>query len=160
MSLGRLRWLTIVLAIAFLVCLQGFAMGFVMPTFGKPAGHAISISGFSAGVIVYTLLVYRTIGRMQGKIVTQNEELAATNAVSRAVAGSLNIERTMDRALGNVMGITHAVAGEIVVYGEGGEGSRRFVLGPQGELDRLGELVPAGVPDRTFLRMAFGASQV
>ncbi len=147
MSLGRLRWLTIVLAIAFLVCVQGFAMGFVMPTFGKPAGHAISISGFSAGVIVYTLLVYRTIGRMQGRIVTQNEELAATNAVSRAVAGSLNIERTMDRALANVMGITHAVAGEIVVYGEGGQGSRRFVLGPQAEFDRLGELVPVGAPD-------------
>ncbi len=147
MSLGRLKWLTIILAIAFLLCVQGVAMGFVMPTFGRPVGHAVSISAFSAGVIVYTVLVYRTIDRMQGRIVTQNEELAAINAVNRAVAGSLNIERTMDRALDNVMRITHAVAGEIVIYGESGEGLRRFVVGPQGALDRLGELVAAGVPD-------------
>jgi two-component system nitrate/nitrite sensor histidine kinase NarX len=147
MSLGRLKWLTIVLAIAFLFCVQGVAMGFVMPAFGRPAGHAVSIIAFSAGVIVYTLLVYRTIDRMQGRIVAQNEELAAINAVSRAVAGSLNIERTMDRALDNVMRITHAAAGEIVTYGEGGEDLRRFVVGPQGELDRLSELVAAGVPD-------------
>jgi two-component system nitrate/nitrite sensor histidine kinase NarX len=122
-------------------------MGFVMPTFGRPAGHVISISAFSAGVIVYTVLVYRTIDRMQGRIVAQNEELAATNAVSRAVAGSLNVEQTMQRALGNVMGITQAVAGEIVVYREGDDGPRSFVLGPQGELDQLGELAVAAVAE-------------
>ena len=144
MSLGRLRWLTIILAIAFLICVQGIAMGFVMPSFGRPAGHAVSISAFSVGVIVYTLLVYRTIDRMQGRIVRQNEELAATNAVSRAVAGSLNIDRTMDRALENVMAITRASAGEIVIYGEDGAEPRRFVAGAQSGVEALREQASAG----------------
>ena len=91
MTLNRLRWMTMMAAIAFLVCIQALAMVIVMPDLGKPLGHAVSIVGFSAGVIVYSLFVFRQIDRMQAEIVRQNEELAALNAMSRAVAGSLDL---------------------------------------------------------------------
>jgi len=131
MSLRRLRWLTIGVAITFLVCVQAVAMGLVMPTLGKTAGHVVSISAFSAGVIFYTTVVYRQIDRMQARIVRQNEELSATNSVSRVVAGSLNIERTMAQALEYVVKITRARGGEIVVYDDNGGSPRRFAVGQQ-----------------------------
>jgi hypothetical protein len=87
MSLYRLRWLTIVLAITFLLCVQGVAMGLVMPAFGRIYGHALSITAFSVGVVAFTLTFYRVIDMMQRRIVRQNE-LSAVNAVSQAVAGS------------------------------------------------------------------------
>jgi signal transduction histidine kinase len=82
MRLGQLMWLTIILAITFLLCVQAVAMGFVMPNLGKLAGHAVSIAAYSTGVIVFTLFIFRTIERMEARIVRQNEELAAMYAIA------------------------------------------------------------------------------
>jgi len=61
-SLRWLKWLTIVLAITFLICVQGIAMGLVMPSLGKVYGHALSIAGFSAGVIIFTFILIFLFG--------------------------------------------------------------------------------------------------
>lgn len=86
MSLQRLRWLTVVVTVGFLVVVQGVAMGFVMPTFGRPYGHAVSISGFTAGIIVITALLYGTIDRMQARIVRQREESEALYEIAVDIA--------------------------------------------------------------------------
>jgi len=86
MSLQRLRWATIIVAIAFLVVVQGVAMGFVMPTFGRAYGHAVSITGFSAGIIVLATILYNTIDRMQARIVRQNEESEALYEIAVDIA--------------------------------------------------------------------------
>src|SRR3990172_5712311 len=108
MSLYRLRWLTIVLAITFLLGVQGVAMGLVMPAFGRIYGHTLSITVFSVGVVVFTLAIYRVIDMMQRRIVRQNEELSAVNAVSRSVAGSLDLDESMPAALDDLMQVTRA----------------------------------------------------
>lgn len=92
MSLRRLRWVTIFAAIAFLIVVQGVAMGFVMPTFGIPYGHAVSIIGFSAGIIVLATILYDTIERMQARIVRQNEESEALYEIAIDIA-ALDDER-------------------------------------------------------------------
>jgi hypothetical protein len=120
MSLNRLRWVTIVLAITFLLCVQGVAMGFVMPQFGRIYGHAVSVTAFSVGVVVFTVAIFRVIDVMQRRIVRQNEELSAVNAVSRSVAGPLDLDESMAAALGDLMQVTRALAGQITVTPDGG----------------------------------------
>ena len=140
MSLYRLRWLTIVLAITFLLCVQGVAMGLVMPAFGRIYGHALSITAFSVGVVAFTLTIYRVIDMMQRRIVRQNEELSAVNAVSQAVAGSLDLDKSMTAALSDVIQVTRAVAGQILVQaGVGGE-ARTFSEGSRHYLSLLERL--------------------
>ena len=97
-SLNRLRWVTIVLAITFLLCVQAVAMGLVMPAMGRIYGHSLSIVAYSVGVVVFTLAIYRVIDVMQRRIIRQNEELTAVNSVSRSVAGSLDLDRSMNAA--------------------------------------------------------------
>jgi two-component system nitrate/nitrite sensor histidine kinase NarX len=144
--LKRLKWLTIVLAITFLICVQGISMGLVMPNLGKVYGHTLSIAGFSTGVIIFTFMVFRVIDEMQAKVLRQNEDLAALNAVSRSVAGSLRIGRTMDQALDNVMKITQAIAGEIVIESAGTGEPNRFVVGSPDDLKRLEQTASEGAP--------------
>ena len=98
MSLKRLRWLTIIVAIGFLIVVQGVAMGLVMPTFGRPYGHAVSISGFSAGIIVLATILYNTIDRMQARIVRQNEESEALYEIAVDIA-ALDDERQVLRSV-------------------------------------------------------------
>lgn len=86
MSLRQLRWVTIIVAIAFLIVVQGVAMGFVMPTFGVPYGHAVSIVGFSAGIIVLATILYNTIDLMQARIARQHEESEALYQIAVAIA--------------------------------------------------------------------------
>ena len=153
-SLRWLKWLTIVLAITFLICVQGIAMGLVMPSLGKVYGHALSIAGFSAGVIIFTFILFGAIGEMQAKILRQNDDLAALNAVSRGVAGSLRIGQTMDQALRNVMKITQAIAGEIVIESAGTEGPNRFVVGSPDDLTSLEQMISEGAPATAGRRSA------
>ena len=143
MSLYRLRWLTIVLAITFLLCVQGVAMGLVMPRFGRIYGHALSIAAFSLGVVVFTLTIYRVIDVMQRRIVRQNEELSAVNAVSRSVAGSLDLDESMTAALDDLMQVTRAVAGQISVTPDGGR-PRTYSDGSREGLALLARLAAGG----------------
>src|SRR3990170_5132106 len=98
MSLQRLRWATIIVTIAFLVVVQGMAMGFVMPTFGRAYGHAVSIMGFSAGIIVLATILYNTIDRMQARIVRQNEESEALYEIAVDIA-AVDDERQVLRSV-------------------------------------------------------------
>lgn len=148
-SLHRLRWLTIVLAISFLIMVQALAMGIVMPSFGRIYGHAVSITAFCVGVVVFTLAIFRIIDSMQQRIVRQNEELTAVNAVSESVAGSLDLDRSMNAALNDVMQVSRAAAGEIIVTTDSGARTRIYSDGPRRDLALLeqlaaGEPAPAG----------------
>ncbi len=98
MNLRRLRWLTIIGAIAFLLAVQVAAMGFVMPTFGVPYGHAVSIIAFGAGIIVLATILYDTIGRMQARIARKNEESEALYEIAVAIA-ALDDERQVLRSI-------------------------------------------------------------
>jgi GAF domain-containing protein len=165
MSLQRLRWLTIVLAISFLIVVQAVAMGLVMPNVGRIYGHVLSISAYCVGVIAFTVVIFRVIDGMQRRIVRQNEELTAVNAISRSVAGSLDLDRSMNAALNDVMQLSRAAAGQIVVTTDGGARTRVYSDGPRRDLvllqrlasgdaapadDRQAVTIPLEGQDRTF----------
>jgi len=141
LNLVRLKWLTIVLAISYLLVVQGIAMGLVMHTFGKPLGHAVSITAYSAGAIAFATIIFGMIGRMQGQIVRQNADLAKTNVVAQELGGSLDVGQAMDCGLANVMKISGVDAGEIVVNEANGRGPRRRSVGVSTDLDELSNLL-------------------
>lgn len=164
-SLNRLRWLTIVLAISFLVAVQAVAMGLVMPGVGRIYGHLLSVTAFCVGVVAFTIVIFRVIDGMQQRIVRQNEELSAVNAVSKSVAGSLDLDQSMNAALNDVMQVSRAAAGQIVITTDEGARSRVYTDGPRhslGLLQRLAEgeanpeegshlvTIPFEGPDRSF----------
>jgi two-component system nitrate/nitrite sensor histidine kinase NarX len=117
-SLIRLKWYTIILPIAFLAVAQAVAVLVANPTASTTSIHLLATAVIAVCVVVFSTVVFRVIGGMQQKIVRQNEELSALNAVSTAVAGSLELEEAVTRALDNVMAVTKASVGEIVVESE------------------------------------------
>ena len=120
MSLQRLRWLTIAIAIGFLIMVQGIAMGFVMPTFGRPYGHAVSIGGFSVGIFVLATVLYNTIDRMQSRIMRQNEESEALYEIAVDIA-ALDDEREVLRSIvDRAREMLHADAASLCLVGPTG----------------------------------------
>ena len=133
MSLHRLRWATIIVAITFLVLVQGVAMGFVMPTFGRAYGHAVSITGFGAGIVVLATLLYNTIDRMQARIVRQNEESEALYKIAVDIA-ALDDERQVLRSIVDR-------AREML----GADAAVLYLTGPSGALVAAAHAHPPGV---------------
>jgi two-component system nitrate/nitrite sensor histidine kinase NarX len=152
MSLRRLRWVTIVVALTFLLCVQAVAMVVVMPSFGASYGHALAIGAYFVGVVVFTIAIFRVIEAMQRRIVRQNEELTAVNAVSRSVAGSLDLDLSMNAALADVVQVSRAVAGQIIVATD--SRTRVYSDGPRREvglLERVASGEVAQVEGRTLV---------
>ncbi len=138
MRLWHLKWLTIVLPILFMAAIQACSMVFLEPSLGDASGHWVAVGILAAGVIVFSTTVFRILAAMQRRIVRQNEELSALNAVARAVSGSLDLREAITRALDNVVEVTQAVAGEIIVEGAGADGGDLRIA--SGGPDRLAEL--------------------
>ena len=144
MSLDRLKWFTIVLPIAFMATLQICLMLVLEPELGHASGHAVAIVVIVAAVVVFSTTVFRTLARMQHKIIRQNEELSALNAVGQAVSGSLDLQAAITSALGTVTEVTQASAAEIIVSSETpGEPPLRFAQATAGgrqQFDDIWEL--------------------
>jgi two-component system nitrate/nitrite sensor histidine kinase NarX len=121
MSLQRLRWLTIIVAIGFLILIQGLAMGFVMPAFGRPYGHAVSITGFSAGIIVLATILYATIDRMQARIVRQNEESDALYEIAVDIAALDDGREVLRSIVQRARDMLGAQAAGLSLLGQSGE---------------------------------------
>lgn len=121
MSLRRLRWVTIFSAIAFLIVVQGVAMGLVMPTFGIPYGHAVSIIGFSAGIIVLATILYDTIERMQARIVRQNEESEALYEIAIDIAALDDERQVLQSIVGRAREMLGGEAAALCLVGKSGE---------------------------------------
>ncbi len=138
MNLKRLKWITVALPIAFLAFIQIAAMVFVGPKLGDATGQWAAAGVLAIGVVIFSSMVFRILGGMQQRILRQNEELSALNAVARAVSGSADIQETATRALENVMEVTGASAGEIVISAqEPDEQPVRLHQGAIGALNRL-----------------------
>lgn len=141
LRLGHLKWSTIVLPILFMAAVQACAMVVLEPGLGDATGHWVAVGILAAGVVVFSSTVFGVLAAMQRRILRQNEELTALNAVARAVSGSLDLREAILRALQSVVEVAQAAAGEIVVQGAGSDGAdlRVAIGGPVrlAELDAL-----------------------
>ncbi len=145
MSLDRLKWFTIVLPIAFMAALQICLMFVLEPQLGHASGHAVAVAVVAAAVVAFSTTIFRALGRMQQKIVRQNEELSALNAVGQAASGSLDLQATITSALDTITEVTQASAAEIIIASDTpGEPPLTFARGAAGGLESLDAVLDLG----------------
>jgi two-component system nitrate/nitrite sensor histidine kinase NarX len=116
-----LRWLGVVLPVAFIVALEILRTFVVEPDSAQLAGHLALALITIAGVLVFATLMFWLIERAQRRVIRQNRELAAVNAVSTAVQGELGVEVIIDAALASVIESTGATEASVTVFAADGQ---------------------------------------
>jgi len=65
MSLGRLKWLTIILPIIFMAALQACLMLFLEPNLGSTLGLWVALGVVAAAAVAFSTIVFRVLNGMQ-----------------------------------------------------------------------------------------------
>ena len=99
--------------------------------------HAMVVAVCVACIVAFGLVMLRLIDRAQRQVVRQNHELAATNALSRAVQGEVGVDRIVDVALESLLATSGAVRASVTIFsGEDrspdGAGVKRDLLAVHG----------------------------
>ena len=113
MSLTRLKWLAIVLPLAFLLGLD----------FVRRSVFSDQLYDFPGAVVLYTLLaavitgfsfiVFAAIDRLQARVVRQNRQLMALNQIAGASATNLKLPELLNVALDTVLSVMGVESGAI-----------------------------------------------
>ena len=78
--------------------------------------HAIFVGTTLLSIMAFGLVMFRFIDRAQRQVVRQNHELAATNALSRAVQGEVGVNKIIDVALESLLATSGAVRASVTVF--------------------------------------------
>ena len=116
----RLKVLGVLLPVAFLLSLEVVhflveSKDHSMDAFWdgyRGAFIAVTVSS----IVVFGLVMFRFIDRAQRQVVRQNRELAATNALSRAVQGEVGVDRIIDVALESVLATSGATQASVTIF--------------------------------------------
>ena len=98
--------------------------------------HAIFVAVTVASILVFGLVMFRFIDRAQRQVVRQNHELAATNALSRAVQGEVGVNRIVDVALESLLATSGATRASVTIFSgtdrssEGADATRQLLAVP------------------------------
>jgi signal transduction histidine kinase len=145
-DLVAMKWLGIGLPIVVLVAIEIFRYLVIEDSPIHRAEHVAIAAMTGIGVVGFAMLMFHLIERAESRIVRQNRELTAINAVSTAVQGELAVEQLIDAALHTVIERTNATEGSVVVFAaEGAPESgleRRIVRAPHASAVAIGEDVP------------------
>ena len=85
MSLDRLKWPAILLAVTFIVSVQAVTFLVSESGTGGAFGHWVSTFILAAGAIIFSIAMFRILASMQDKIIGQNEELSAREKEAQAL---------------------------------------------------------------------------
>ena len=121
MSLLRLKWFAIVAPVTFLVVVGFLVRGPFHEELHEFPGYLYVLGVLTVAVSVFSFLVFGIIGRVERRIVQQNEHLAALLAVGQAGSSSLDLTGVLDAALEAIVEVTSAEVGEFWLVGEDGD---------------------------------------
>ena len=148
-ELDRLRWVALVLPVAFILLIEGLRQLIVEKDPGQQNGHLALAGMMLVGAVTFALVMFLGIEATQRRLVRQNHELAAVNAVSTAVQGELGLEVIVDAALESVLKSTGATEATVRVFAQEGEHGgepgfeRRIVATAHASpLASIGQMVP------------------
>ncbi|MBI4319731.1 MAG: GAF domain-containing sensor histidine kinase [Chloroflexi bacterium] len=89
LTLGVLRWLTVVVPLAFLVAVD-YIRHFVYPQLLHPfSGYLFVLAGVSVAILFFSFTIFGIIERMQTRILNQNRELGAISETAQRQAAQL-----------------------------------------------------------------------
>lgn len=143
-ALVRLRWIGV--ALPLLALLLAETLRYLIPGDGNDvAAHLLWGAGAGAAIVVFAVAMFWSIGRAESSIVRQNLELAAVNAVARAVQDQESSNGAIEAALESLVGATGASRATVRLFtpdGERGGGPAVFTssgpsAGPTGQLMEL-----------------------
>ncbi len=97
MSLRGLRWLTILAPAAFLALLELVRALVIEPRFPGLASHLIGAPIVLAGILVFSIWVFRRLRAQQQRILDQNRALQALNAAGMSLTSDLALESVLQR---------------------------------------------------------------
>lgn len=145
-DLVAMKWLGIGIPIVLLVAIECFRYLVVEDSAIHRAEHVAIAAVTAIGIVGFALLMFHLIERAEHRIVRQNRELTAINAVSTAVQGELAVEQLIDAALQTVVDRTNATEASVVVFAhEGAPDSgleRKIVRAPHASAVAAGEDLP------------------
>jgi signal transduction histidine kinase len=113
-GLRTLRVLTIALPIVFVGALEVVRQ---LSADASPRDRSVDIALLGlvvVGIVAFSLMVLRIVGRTQDQLARRNRELSAANAVSSAVRGSLDLDELLDDALDSLLDASGAVDATII----------------------------------------------
>ena len=111
-----LRVITILLPIIFIVGLEAVRQVAFDETPRERALGGTLLLVAAIGVVLFSTMVLRIIGRTQRQLHRRNRELAAANAVSVAVRGAYDLDTLLDAALDSVLAASGAVEASIITF--------------------------------------------
>jgi two-component system nitrate/nitrite sensor histidine kinase NarX len=114
MDLRALRVLTIVLPVAFVLGLELVRQVAADESTQARAVDLTLLGLLLVGIVAFSAMVFRIVGRTQAQLARRNRELAAANDVSQAVRGALDLEEVLDASLDAVLAATGASEATIV----------------------------------------------
>ncbi len=119
-SLARLKWLAIVLPVAFVSMVHLLLHTWLEPLHDFP-WVIVMFVWVAVGVWIFSFGVFRVIGILERRIFERNQELEALLAVGRAATSSLELSEVLDEALDAILEVTSAETAEVWLASEDGE---------------------------------------
>jgi two-component system nitrate/nitrite sensor histidine kinase NarX len=133
-----LRWLTIVLPVLFIAAMEVVRQIAVDQDTRARGLGLVLVAVAVIGIIMFSTFVLRLVDRTQRQLRRRNRELAASNAVSSAVRGTLDLDEMLDAALDSVLSASGAVEASILTTKRDSRWpSERETIRHRTSLDRL-----------------------
>lgn len=103
MRLRRLKWLIAILVTTVLLVLEYIRhVAFVVLLHSWPV-YLFSIAVIVVSILIFNQAVFSFLAKMQNIILRQNQQLSALNAIAAAMSRSLDLDKTLNDALDNVL---------------------------------------------------------
>lgn len=113
MNLVRLRWLAIVLPLAFLAGLDYVRHIVWSDELYAFPGALVLYGALALGVTAFSFTVFGLIGRLERRILQQNQELMALNRIAAASAKNIEVQDLLTMALDQILDVMSLEAGAI-----------------------------------------------
>ncbi|MCX7624137.1 MAG: GAF domain-containing sensor histidine kinase [Thermomicrobium sp.] len=148
-TLRRLKWLGIVLPLAFLGALVLVGHG-LRPIVGTAWAWVISGALAVVGVLGFSDWIFRLIERLQRQLLTQHAELAALHEAGLAIVADLDLAVVLQRVVDRARRLVGARYGLLVLQDERGIRTL-FTSGyPRSEACELGQTSGHGILDQVL----------
>lgn len=113
MGLTRLKWLAIIVPLAFLALLDYLRHAAFYDQLHSFPGLILLVALVAAAVTVFSFAVFGIIGILERRILEQNRQLSALNSIAAASAENLELRELLEVALDKVLEVMKAEAGAI-----------------------------------------------
>ena len=114
-SLSLLRWVSIGVPVAAVICVDLIVREILEGRLGTPASRVLGITTIALMGTSFAIVLFTVLGRIQRKLAERNRELAALNELGTLLGGPHDFAHAFDRPLDALLAITNAATAELLV---------------------------------------------